>query len=166
MAVWDREEPVAGRCQAVVELSELLLRRRRPLRLLRRESSASTGGDDDEGEDACDDESMGVEDSEVALRYVRSSSSSCDEGDAGVKSLRRLMGVSTHSMIAYSLAVVASVAGSVCAPAMVSSLSIWPFLAAVVVVVGLLLGLLPLMACLSVLLSSCFVGTLLKSTLS
>lgn len=151
---------MAGRCQAAVELSELLLRR--PLRLLHQGSSASTDGDD-EG-DACDDESMGVEDSAVALRYVRLSSS-CDEDDEGVKS-RRLMGVSTHSMAADSLAgVAAPVAGSVCVLAMVSSLSIWPFLAAVVAV-GLLLGLLPLMACLLFLLSSCFVGTLLKSTLS
>jgi hypothetical protein len=82
---------------------------------------------------------------DLAVDVSSSSSSSCDEDDEGVKS--HLMGVSTHSMVADNQAgLAAAVADSVCALAMVSSLSIWPFLAAVVV--GLLLGLLPLMACL------------------
>jgi hypothetical protein len=119
VAVWGREEPVAGRCQAAVELSELLLRRR-PLRLLHQGSSASTGGDEHAG-DAYDDEPVGVED--LAVDVSSSSSSSCDEDDEGVKS--HLMGVSTHSMVADNQAgLAAAVADSVCALAMVSSLSI------------------------------------------
>lgn len=118
MAVWDREEPVAGRCQAAVELSELLLLLLRPLQLPHQGSSASIGGDD--AGDAYDDESVGVEDSAVDV----SLSSSCDEDDEGVES--HLAGVSTqHSMAADNqTGSAAAVAGSVCVLAMVSSLSI------------------------------------------